>query len=314
MTKNTGHLTMLLLAACGETDSSDASGVGTVPTIETPQLQTIDNVGNDHPFEFNISATNLSAAAANGITFYDGIAEDYDRNGQYGSWIDADKDGQNTRAEVLIAESTAPVTFTSATNRTVATGQWHDPYTGMTFTIASDVDIDHFIPLAEAHRSGASYWSQQEREDFANNIDNEAVLIAVDDSTNQSKSDRDPAEWLPPNASFLVDYVFTWIKLKALYNLFMDKSEYDSVLSQVAQFENFFVFDIEQKGDAYTTDIATVAGISSPLEVEEHSFGAVAIDDNNVVSFAESDHALQNDNVLDYLVLADATTTYYFVS
>ncbi len=78
----------------------------------------------------------------------------YDRD-LYGGWRDADGDCQDTRQEVLIAESLVPVALDSRGCRVVS-GQWLDPYTGQTFTNPSDLDIDHFIPLAEAHRSGAA--------------------------------------------------------------------------------------------------------------------------------------------------------------
>ena len=78
----------------------------------------------------------------------------YDRT-LFRHWIDADGDCQTTRAEVLIAETLAPVTFTTTGNCTVATGQWFSYYDGITETVASNIDIDHMVPLAEAWDSGA---------------------------------------------------------------------------------------------------------------------------------------------------------------
>ena len=71
----------------------------------------------------------------------------------YGGWNDADRDCQNTRQEVLIAESVQPVKLDAKQCRVIS-GLWNDPYTGKTFTNPSDLDIDHFVPLAEVHRSG----------------------------------------------------------------------------------------------------------------------------------------------------------------
>ena len=79
----------------------------------------------------------------------------YDRD----DWEDFDGDCQNTRHELLIATSEVGVTFTKASKCTVATGQWLDPYTGNTYTLASDLDIDHVIPLNFAHRHGGAVWS-----------------------------------------------------------------------------------------------------------------------------------------------------------
>ena len=59
----------------------------------------------------------------------------YDRS-TWKHWEDFDGDCQNTRHELLIASSEVPVTFTSPTGCTVSTGQWLDPYTGDTYTLA----------------------------------------------------------------------------------------------------------------------------------------------------------------------------------
>jgi hypothetical protein len=110
-------------------------------------------------------------------------------------WIDIDGDCQNTRHELLIETSSVSVQFKNDKRCTVRYGQWYGVYTGETFTKASDLDIDHVVPLAHAHRHGADTWTKAQRREFANDFDN---LLVVDDSTNQSKSDKAPHEWLPP--------------------------------------------------------------------------------------------------------------------
>ena len=58
-------------------------------------------------------------------------AEDtYDRDALYGDWIDADRDGENTRTEVLIEENQDPDRLRQRSNGTVTDGLWFDPYTG----------------------------------------------------------------------------------------------------------------------------------------------------------------------------------------
>lgn len=53
------------------------------------------------------------------------------------------------------------------------------------------------VPLAEAWASGASEWTAAQRQAFANDLVR-PQLFAVTDNVNQSKSDKDPAEWMPP--------------------------------------------------------------------------------------------------------------------
>jgi hypothetical protein len=151
----------------------------------------------------------------------------YDRD-LYGDWIDTDGDCQDTRQEVLIAESLIPVQFDSW-GCNVVSGQWLDPYTGQTFTDPSDLDIDHVVPLAEAHRSGASHWLPQLRTQFANDLLFPGSLIAVSASANRSKGDRDPADWLPPNPAFQCDYVRAWVMAKGYWGLVMDDRERSTV-------------------------------------------------------------------------------------
>lgn len=152
----------------------------------------------------------------------------------YGSWIDADRDCQNTRQEVLIAESLDPPELDPAGCRVIS-GKWFDPFTGQIFTNPSDLDIDHFIPLAEAHRSGADRWTPEHRRDFANDLAFPGSLIAVSASANRSKGDRDPAGWLPPNQDFHCEYVRAWVIAKGYWGLAMDDRERSAVFSILGQ-------------------------------------------------------------------------------
>ena len=140
-------------------------------------------------------------------------------------WIDANRDCQNTRAEVLIAESKVTPRYTTSRHCTVATGKWYSYYDGATWTKASDVDIDHMVPLKEAWVSGAAGWSANDRQRYANDLDFFADLVAVTDSVNQAKGDKDPAEWLPPSTAATCTYATEWVQVKYRWRLSMDSAE-----------------------------------------------------------------------------------------
>ena len=137
-------------------------------------------------------------------------------------WIDADGDCQNTRQEMLIAISRVPVKFKDSRQCTVVSGEWFGVYTGKTFNKASDVDIDHIVSLAHAHRHGADKWTRNQRRVFANDFEN---LLVVDDSVNQSKGDQAPHEWLPPRKDYWCEYGKRWQRIKEKYRLWFSELE-----------------------------------------------------------------------------------------
>ncbi len=155
----------------------------------------------------------------------------YDRD-DFEHWIDADGDGCNTRSEVLQEESFVTVDFSNGC--TVGTGEWFSYYDGLTWTAASDVDIDHFVPLAEAWRSGADDWTASDRREFANDLGAPETLIAVTDNENQSKSDQDPAQWLPPETSVHCQYASEWVSVKTRWDLAVDTAELAALEELVA--------------------------------------------------------------------------------
>ena len=146
-------------------------------------------------------------------------------------WIDADSDGQDTRAEVLIQESKTTVTLSGGT---VVRGKWVSYYDARTWRRASDVDIDHVVALKEAWDSGARRWNTDTRRRFANDLGDRRSLVAVTDNVNQAKSDRDPAQWLPRKAA-QCRYVKEWVAVKHRWKLAVDKAERRALLKVVNQ-------------------------------------------------------------------------------
>lgn len=151
----------------------------------------------------------------------------YDRS-LYGSWWDEDGDCQNTRNEVLIAKSRIEVTLDETGCKVVA-GEWFDPYTDSIIADPRRIDIDHFIPLAEVHRSGGTAWDYADRVSYMNDLSENGALIPVLYSANRSKGDRDPAHWLPPNQDYHCRYIERWVILKKTWNLTMDPVERQAV-------------------------------------------------------------------------------------
>lgn len=156
------------------------------------------------------------------------ILAEYD-HADWKYWIDADGDCQDTRTEVLIAESIEPVTFKTDKKCQVAGGKWICPFTKKEFTDPSRLDVDHLIPLKNAFVSGGHEWSETKKALFANELGYENHLRAVDRSANRSKGARGPEEWLPPNEELHCRYVKDWARVKDLWRLEMTPVEVSAV-------------------------------------------------------------------------------------
>lgn len=149
----------------------------------------------------------------------------YDRD-LFDHWSDLDGDGCSTREEVLIDERIAG----RVSGCDVIGGRWRSAYDREVTRNPSSFDIDHYVPLKEAWDSGAWRWNDATRERFANDLGYPGSLIAVSASSNRSKSDRDPSDWLPEYGK--CKYAKTWIAVKFRWRLAVD-SEEKSTLSRI---------------------------------------------------------------------------------
>ncbi|MEU2624601.1 HNH endonuclease family protein [Streptomyces sp. NPDC007157] len=113
-------------------------------------------------------------------------------------------------------------------------GSWYSPYDDHYLDSASQLDVDHLVPLAEAWDSGASAWTPKEREAYANDLDDPRALIAVSAASNRSKADKDPTEWLPPYAGYWYTYVTDWVADKTRYQPSIDPAEQTALTEQLA--------------------------------------------------------------------------------
>ncbi|MGW7521132.1 HNH endonuclease family protein [Streptomyces sp. NPDC054796] len=134
----------------------------------------------------------------------------------------------NTRETVLKRDGTGVTTDAACA---ATSGSWYSPYDGATWSAASDVDIDHLVPLAEAWDSGANAWTTSRRQAFANDL-TRPQLLAVTDNVNQSKGDQDPATWMPARTAYRCTYARAWVQVKYYYGLKVDPAE-KSALSSV---------------------------------------------------------------------------------
>jgi hypothetical protein len=146
-------------------------------------------------------------------------------------WRNADGDGCDTRAEVLIAESLTSVSTGSGC--TIRGGRWRSAYDGVTTRKASTLDVDHVVALKEAWESGARGWTESRRQAYANDLGDPRTLRAVTASTNRSKSGRSPDEWMPPRAGIACRYLGWWVAIKVRWRLSVDRSERDFIRSRL---------------------------------------------------------------------------------
>ncbi len=158
----------------------------------------------------------------------------YNRKNQFGTWIQDHFLGSclNTRGLVLVRDSKTPVSFT-ANGCTVKSGNWDDPYSNQNLTSASDIQIDHFVPLKNAYMTGAFEWSNLKRCFYANYLGNNFHLLSVSGKENMKKSDSTPSLYLPPNESYVCQYLKQWLEVKLIWSLRLTPKETSAVKLQV---------------------------------------------------------------------------------
>jgi hypothetical protein len=142
-------------------------------------------------------------------------------------WINQGK-GCDTRDVVLENQGTGVQVSSSCK---ITSGTWTSPYDGRSYTDPLKLQIDHLVPLGNAWRTGASAWTTQQRQDFANDL-TDPQLLAVNSSANESKGDQDPSTWKPPNQAFWCRYAEDWVAVKTVWKLTISTAE-KGALSQM---------------------------------------------------------------------------------
>ncbi len=226
----------LVISACGP-----VAEVITAPTqtpVPAPPL----------PSATPVPATSVPAAPeASAIVLKIRIADlrddipKYDR-GEWRHWTDQDRDCQDARQEVLISESTIEVAYKTDERCRVATGHWVGPYTGMEVTDPGDLDVDHMVPLANAHRSGGWRWSNEKKSEYANYLAYPGHLIATTARANRAKGADGPDEWRPPNEDYWCQYALDWIEVKRAWELTATEKEFNALREMTGTCEtNVFI-------------------------------------------------------------------------
>ncbi|WP_245934353.1 GmrSD restriction endonuclease domain-containing protein [Arthrobacter psychrolactophilus] len=154
---------------------------------------------------------------------------------QFGqAWADVDRNGCDTRNDILNRDLTAKTFKPGTRDCVVLTGVLAEPYTASTIdfvrgsTTSSAVQIDHVVALNDAWQKGAQQLSVEQRTALANDPLN---LLAADGPANQQKGASDAASWLPPNKAYRCDYVARQISVKATYSLWVTQAEHDAMVT-----------------------------------------------------------------------------------
>lgn len=193
--------------------------VTTAPSA-TPTAEATLDTESVADSEAMTALSGLSVAEATG-------ADTYDRTAFGAAWTDTDRNGCDTRNDVLRRDLTGAVFKPGTQDCVVVSGTLLDPYTGGTvrFVRGQDlVEVDHVVPLADAWRTGASTWPYAKLLAFANDP---LELLAVDAASNTAKSDNDAAGWLPQHDA--CGYAARQVAVKAKYGLAVTAEEKDAL-------------------------------------------------------------------------------------
>ena len=146
---------------------------------------------------------------------------------QFPHWKDPDKNGCDSRNDILKRDLTKVIFKEGTNNCKVISGTLLDPYSNKVIAFdlnksSSTIDIDHVVALSNAWQTGAFQLTLDQRTNFANDPLN---LLAVDFKLNRQKGDGDAATWLPPYKSYRCTYVARQVSVKAKYKLWVTAPE-----------------------------------------------------------------------------------------
>ena len=159
----------------------------------------------------------------------------YSRSTHFGGWATPENAGHcyNTRAQVLMRDSLTPVKYKEQNPCLVDSGTWIDPYSGTKSLNSHDIQIDHFVPLKNAYVSGAWDWPREKRCHYGNFLSYKFHLLPVYGPQNSKKSDKTPADYLPPDEKYICQYLQQWLTIKITWSLLMSPPEAESIQKNI---------------------------------------------------------------------------------
>ena len=153
---------------------------------------------------------------------------------QFGTpWKDVDRNGCDTRNDILNRDLSSIIYKVSSHDCVVLSGILLDPYSGESINFlrgvstSSEVQIDHVVALLNGWQTGAFKLTLENRTAFANDPLN---LLAVKGRLNSQKGAGDAATWLPPKKSYRCAYVARQVAVKYKYGLWLTAPEKAAIL------------------------------------------------------------------------------------
>jgi len=137
---------------------------------------------------------------------------------------------QTVRTQILEATSDAAVTWSNPRHCEIREGHWIDPYTGDEYNRAAKMEVDHIISPVYANAANGYQWTDQIRQQFANDPMN---LVPVGRDIQKKKRDRGIGSWLPPEESYHCEYAAAWRDVSQRYDLDLvqrDRSKMKAIL------------------------------------------------------------------------------------
>lgn len=205
-----------------------AAQVGTVPeATAAAQLEKGMNPQTQTPATAKTRLPTLAVKPAGSMEGYSRSLFPHWRDASTWGWPVEPNNACNVRNAALYRDG---VVTSMSTTCTSLKGTWVDPYSARKFDSASDIDIDHIVPLANAYRSGAKEWTTTKRTQFAND-----PLVAVSswDYLNQQKGDKGPESWKPQNTVAHCLYATRWVHTKDKYTLSITSAEKAALTSML---------------------------------------------------------------------------------